>query len=71
MRSTINISLPEKLKEELDEEVEKGNFSSRSELVRAAVRYWKENEIVKRIYESKEQVEQGRAKKLDSVEDLN
>jgi len=71
MRSTINISLPEKLKEELDEQVEKGNFSSRSELVRAAVRYWRENEIVKRIYESKKQVEQGRAKKLDSVEDLN
>lgn len=71
MRSTVNISLPKDLKENIDKQVEEGDFSSRSELVRAALRRWQEKETLKRIYKSKEQAQKGEAEKLDSVGGLD
>jgi putative addiction module CopG family antidote len=43
MRKTINISLTEKLKKEVDNTVKSGQYSSRSEFFRDAIRAWKKN----------------------------
>ncbi|MFB6182152.1 MAG: ribbon-helix-helix domain-containing protein [Candidatus Magasanikbacteria bacterium] len=40
MRANINISIPEKMKEEVDQMVEDGGYASRSELIREALRNW-------------------------------
>lgn len=43
MRKTINISLPDEMKKEIDREVKKGHFSSRSEFFRHLMREWKQS----------------------------
>lgn len=71
MRTTVNISLPKKLKENIDKTVQKGNYSSRSEFIRSIIRRWQEDKVVRRIYESKTQADEGKAKKLSSIDDLS
>lgn len=41
MRANINVSLPKKMKKEVDKMVDEGNYASRSELIREALRNWK------------------------------
>ncbi len=64
--NTINISLPEKLKEEASDLVKKGHYASFSDLVRDSIRQL----ISKNMYdlwaqEAKEDLKKGRAKVIE------
>jgi len=40
MRKIINISLPEKMEAEVQKEIKRGNYASKSEFFRALIREW-------------------------------
>jgi len=70
--TTINISLPDKLKEQAESLVDKGLYASFSDLVRDALR----QTISKSRYdlwaeEAKEDLRKGRAKVLKSQKDID
>lgn len=70
MRQVLNISLPEKMADEVREEVKKGNFSSVSEFFRMLIRKEKEERLLKEIKQSEKNIKEGKIKKLKSLSDL-
>ncbi len=70
MRNIINISLPPQLKEEVEAEVEKGNFASTSEFFRYLLRLWQEKKLLKELNQSRREIKNGRGKVLRSLKDL-
>ncbi|MFB6212835.1 MAG: type II toxin-antitoxin system ParD family antitoxin [Candidatus Magasanikbacteria bacterium] len=67
MRKTVNISLTEELKEEVDKAVESGRYSSRSEFFRELIRLWKEKKVLEDVHKSRKQIREGQGEELDSV----
>jgi Arc/MetJ-type ribon-helix-helix transcriptional regulator len=70
MRNIINISLPEKMAKEIDKEVRKENFSTKSEFFRMLVRLWLEKKLYKELEESREELRVGKGKLLKSLKNL-
>ncbi len=70
MRNIINISLPEKLVEAVEENVKKGNFSTKSEFFRMLIRLWMEGRLVEELEGSRNELRRGRGKLLKSLKDL-
>lgn len=68
MRKVINISLPESLKEEVDQIIEKEGYASRSEFIRELVRNYKERKVIRRIRQSEKDIEEGRVKEWPPTE---
>ncbi len=66
----MNISLPEKLKKEIERAVEKGAYSSKSEFIRDLLRLWKDKEWVKHMKEVEEARKEVREGKFISQEKL-
>lgn len=70
MRNIINISLPPKMTEAVEENVKKGLFSSKSEFFRMLVRLWMEGKLVQELEESRKEFRHGKGKLLRSLKDL-
>ncbi len=70
MRAVLNISLPQKLKEQIEYEVKKGGYATKSEFLRVVMREWQENQILKSVQKSKAQLAKGEGKVLKSLKDL-
>lgn len=70
MRNVINISLPPKMTTAVEENVKKGNFSSKSEFFRMLLRLWMEGKLAHELDESRNELRQGRGKLLRSLKDL-
>lgn len=66
----MNISVPPKLKEQIELAVRMGGYASKSEFLRDAVRTWHEQQLLKGIIQSEEDIAQGRVVKLKSLKDL-
>ncbi len=70
MRNIINISLPEKLAEVVEEGVKKGNFSTKSEFFRTLLRLWMEGKLAEELGGSRKEFKTGNGKLLKSLKDL-
>lgn len=69
MRNVINISLPPKMTKEVEKNVKRGNFSSKSEFFRMLFRLWEEGKLVQELEESRKELHGG-GKLLRSLKDL-
>ena len=70
MRSVINISLPEKMAEAVEESMQKGHFSTKSEFFRMLVRLWIEGKLVGELEDSRKELRAKKGKLLRSLKDL-
>lgn len=70
MRATINISIPQKMRNEVENEVKIGNYASVSEFFRDAVRAWKDQQLINSIMQSEREFAAGKGKKLKSLKYL-
>jgi putative addiction module CopG family antidote len=70
MRNIVTISLPKQLDEQIEKEVESGNFASKSEFVRYLIRLWKEEKLVREIKQAEKEIKAGLVKKFKSMKDL-
>ena len=70
MRAVVNISLPTQLNSEVEKEVSKGHFTSKSEFFRNLLRLWLEGKLVSDLEESRRELTAGRGKILKSLSDL-
>lgn len=71
MINTLNISLPQKLREQANELVKKGYYASFSDLTRTAIRKLLNDKYDLWLKEAREDVKKGRAVTLDSQEDID
>lgn len=67
MRTVVNISLPEVLAKEVEREVRKGKFASKSEFFRHVLR---ERALIKRLERSQKEFAAGKGKLFTSLRDL-
>ncbi len=70
MRNIVNISLPEKMVEAVEDGVKREHFSSKSEFFRTLLRSWMEEKLAKELEESREEFHSGKGKLLKSLKDL-
>ena len=70
MRNIINISLPEKMAQAVEESVEKGNFSTKSEFFRMLIRLWMEGKLAADLEDSQKELRAKKGKLLKSLKDL-
>lgn len=70
MRSIVNISLPEKMVRAVENEIEKNNFSTKSEFFRMLLRLWMEKKMASDLQKSRKELHRGRGKLLKSLKDL-
>ena len=70
MRNIINISLPEKMAQAVEESVEKGNFSTKSEFFRMLIRLWMEGKLAAELEDSRKELRAKKGKLLKSLKDL-
>lgn len=70
MRNIINISLPPKMTEVVEENIKKGHFSNKSEFFRMLLRLWMEGKLVGELEESRNELQHGKGKLLHSLKDL-
>ncbi len=70
MRNIVNISLPRVLNKEVENEVKRSGYASKSEFFRFLIRSWKTRELTEELLESRKQFEAGKFKKLKSLRDL-
>lgn len=70
MRSVINISLPQMLKNEVEAAVKQGGYATKSEFMRDLLRLWKEEQLLQELRKSQQQIARGKGKVLRSLKDL-
>ena len=70
MRTVLNISMPNKMAKQIEEEVKNGNFSSKSEFMRAIFRAWEEEKLYQELRRSKREIREGKGVLLKSLRDL-
>ena len=70
MRRVINISLPESLSVEVEKEVRRSRFASKSEFFRHLLRLWLEGKLAADLEESRGELASGKGKLLKSLKDL-
>ena len=70
MRNIINISLPPKMAQAVEENVKKGLFSSKSEFFRMLLRLWMQGKLAHELEESRQEFREGKGKLLRSLKDL-
>jgi len=70
MRSILSISVPEKLKKQIELAAKQGGYATKSEFLRAVLRYWDEQQILRDVKQSKKEFAQGKGKILKSLKDL-
>ena len=70
MRTILNISVPQKVKEEIETAVKEGGFATKSEFVRDLMRMWKQEQLLKELRQSQQDFAKGKGKLLKSLKDL-
>jgi len=70
MRTIINISLPVALSQQVDREIIKGRFATKSEFFRNLLRLYLEGKLVNELEESRNELKSGKGKLLKSLTDL-
>jgi len=70
MRNIINLSLPRKMVEVVEENIKKGHYSSRSEFFRMLLRLWMEKKLAEELKESRKELRGGKGKLLKSLKYL-
>ena len=70
MRTIINISLPVALSQQVDREIIKGRFATKSEFFRNLLRLYLEGKLVNELEESRNELKSGKVKLLKSLTDL-
>lgn len=70
MRNIINISLPLVLSREVDQEVKRLRFASKSEFFRFLLREWKGAGLAKELEKERLEARSGKARVLKSSKDL-
>ncbi|QQG45642.1 MAG: ribbon-helix-helix protein, CopG family [Candidatus Sungiibacteriota bacterium] len=70
MRNIINLSLPQKMTEVVEENVKKGHFSSKSEFFRMLLRLWMEGKLAEELEESRKELRGGKGKLLKSFKNF-
>lgn len=70
MREVMNISLPRSLYKNIETEVERGGFASKSEFFRHIFRFWQEKKLASEAFRSRAEIKSGRGRKLNSLKDL-
>lgn len=70
MRNVINISLPREMTAEVEKQIKKGRFSTKSEFFRALIRLWLEGKLAEELEESRKELASGKGKLLRSLKDL-
>lgn len=70
MRSVINISLPAESVRDVEAEVKKHKFASKSEFFRYLLREYKTSLLLRDIEKGRKEYREGKAKRLDNVEDF-
>lgn len=70
MRKIVNISLSEELAKNVEREMKKGKFATKSEFFRHLLRLWEEEKILQELRESQREIAQGKGKVLKSLKDL-
>lgn len=70
MRNIVTISLPKQLNEQIEKEVKTGRFASKSEFIRCLIRLWQEDQALKDLRESEQDIAAGRIKEIKSLKEL-
>ena len=70
MRTIINISVPPRVKKEVEHEVRIGGYASVSEFFRTIIRERKENMLLRDLEKSRLEFKAGKGRKLSSLKDL-
>ncbi len=70
MRSTLNISMPQLQRKNVERMIKDYNYTSTSEFFRDAVRALEDVKLIKDIMESEQEFSAGKGKKLRSLRDL-
>lgn len=70
MRSIINISVPSQLKKEIELAVKEGNYASKSEFFRDAIRAWKKQQILDSVEQAKQDILSGKGKTYKSYKEM-
>ena len=70
MRQTLSISIPPTLKKEIDHMLDSGMYGSTSELIREALRDFKQKSLIRDLKKSQLLSRRGGVKKLTSLKSL-
>ena len=70
MRSILNISLPTKLKKEVEAAIQDKGYASKSEFFRDLLRDWKEKQLINELYLSRKLMKSRKGKVLKSLKEL-
>ena len=70
MRNIINISLPPEMNGEIEKNLKRGHFSTKSEFFRMLVRLWLEGKLAEELEDSRKELRRGKGKLLHSLKNL-
>lgn len=70
MRAIVNISLPKQMNQVINDVIEMGSYSSKSEFFRSLIRDWMEKRFVGELEKSRDELKKGKGKILHSLKDL-
>jgi len=70
MRDVINISMPAEMVKNVNMEIKKGNFASKSEFFRHLLRMWNTQKLVQELKREQKEFRKGNYKILHSLRNL-
>jgi Arc/MetJ-type ribon-helix-helix transcriptional regulator len=71
MRDVINISMPAEMVKDLNMEVKKGKFASKSEFFRHLLRMWNTQKLAVELKREQKEFRRGNYKVLRSLKDID
>ena len=69
-RKIVNISLPAELNNEVNKAVKGGRYATKSEFFRDLMRLWQEEQLLRGLRQSQEEIVNKKGKVLKSLKDL-
>ena len=70
MRAIVNISLPKEMNQIINDVIDMGSYSSKSEFFRSLIRDWMEKRFVGELEKSRTELKKGKGKILHSLKNL-
>ncbi|MEK7669370.1 MAG: ribbon-helix-helix domain-containing protein [Patescibacteria group bacterium] len=70
MRDIINISMPAEMVKDVNMEIKKGNFASKSEFFRHLLRMWNTQKLAEELKREQREFRKGNYKVLHSLKNL-
>ena len=71
MRDVINISMPTEMVRDVNMEIKKGKFASKSEFFRHLLRMWNTQKLAQELKREKKEFRKGNYKVLSSLKNLD